>query len=58
VIRCADWVIDVGPEGGDRGGELVAFGTPEAVANVEASYTGQYLKQVLAQHPPEPSVIA
>ena len=52
VIRCADWVIDLGPEGGDRGGELVAFGTPEAVAEVEASYTGQYLKQMLEQHPP------
>ena len=52
VIRCADWVIDLGPEGGDRGGELVAFGTPEAVAEIEASYTGQYLKQMLAQHPP------
>jgi excinuclease ABC subunit A len=53
VIRCSDWVIDLGPEGGDRGGELVAVGTPEAVAEVPESYTGQYLKQVLALHPPK-----
>jgi excinuclease ABC subunit A len=52
VIRCSDWVIDLGPEGGDRGGEIVAVGTPEAVAECDRSYTGQYLKQVLAQHPP------
>ncbi len=47
VIRCADWIIDLGPEGGDRGGEIVAVGTPEEVAAVPHSYTGQYLKQVL-----------
>jgi excinuclease ABC subunit A len=52
VIRCSDWVIDLGPEGGDRGGEIVAIGTPETVAEVSESYTGQYLKQVLALHPP------
>jgi excinuclease ABC subunit A len=52
VIRCSDWVIDLGPEGGDRGGELVACGTPETLAGVAESYTGQYLQQVLAQHPP------
>lgn len=51
VIRCADWVIDLGPEGGDRGGEIVAMGTPEDVAKNERSYTGKYLKQVLAQYP-------
>jgi excinuclease ABC subunit A len=51
VIRCADWVIDLGPEGGDRGGQIVACGTPEQVAEVSESYTGQYLQQVLAQHP-------
>ncbi|MBE9167908.1 excinuclease ABC subunit UvrA [Pleurocapsales cyanobacterium LEGE 06147] len=50
VIRCADWIIDLGPEGGDRGGEIIAFGTPEEVAKQEKSYTGQYLKQVLKQH--------
>ena len=47
VIKSADWVIDMGPEGGDRGGEVVALGTPEEVAKVKASYTGQYLKTVL-----------
>ncbi|MBD2089906.1 excinuclease ABC subunit UvrA [Microcoleus sp. FACHB-1515] len=51
VIRCADWVIDLGPEGGDRGGEIVAVGTPEQVAENPRSYTGQYLKQVLIRHP-------
>jgi excinuclease ABC subunit A len=59
VIRCSDWVIDLGPEGGDRGGELVATGTPEQVAVNPNSYTGQYLQHVLAQYPaaapsPEP----
>jgi excinuclease ABC subunit A len=52
VIRCADWVIDLGPEGGDRGGQIVASGTPEQVAEVAESYTGQYLKRVLVHHPP------
>jgi excinuclease ABC subunit A len=52
VIRCSDWVIDLGPEGGDRGGEIVAIGTPEDVAKNGRSYTGKYLKQVLKQHPP------
>lgn len=52
VIRCADWIIDLGPEGGDRGGEIIAQGTPEEVAQVPQSYTGQYLKRVLEQHPP------
>ncbi|MGD2180968.1 excinuclease ABC subunit UvrA [Lusitaniella coriacea] len=52
VIRCADWVIDLGPEGGDRGGEIIALGTPEDIATQENSYTGMYLKQVLQQHPP------
>ena len=51
VIRCADWVIDLGPEGGDKGGEIVAVGTPEDVAKNEKSYTGRYLKQVLKQYP-------
>ncbi|GAC1471612.1 MAG: hypothetical protein NVSMB70_16420 [Chamaesiphon sp.] len=49
VIRCADWVIDLGPEGGDKGGEVIAVGTPEEVAQNSNSYTGQYLKQVLQQ---------
>lgn len=47
VIRCADWLIDLGPEGGDRGGEVIAVGTPEAVAAVPHSYTGQYLAPLL-----------
>ena len=47
VIKTADWVIDLGPEGGDRGGHVVGAGTPEAIAELENSYTGQYLKQVL-----------
>ena len=51
VIRCGDWVIDLGPEGGDRGGEIIAAGTPETVAENPHSYTGQYLQQVLQQYP-------
>ena len=47
VIKTADYLIDLGPEGGDRGGTIVACGTPEEVATVDASYTGQYLKKIL-----------
>jgi excinuclease ABC subunit A len=47
VIKTADWVIDLGPEGGDRGGHLVGSGPPEAIAELANSYTGQYLKHVL-----------
>jgi len=47
VIKTADWVIDLGPEGGDGGGTIVAQGTPEHVAQVNASYTGHYLANVL-----------
>jgi excinuclease ABC subunit A len=47
VIKSADWVIDLGPEGGDGGGEVVAIGTPEDVAKVERSYTGHFLKELL-----------
>ena len=47
VIKTADWIIDLGPEGGDRGGEIVAFGTPEQVAKVTKSFTGQYLRKML-----------
>jgi excinuclease ABC subunit A len=50
VIRCADWVIDLGPEGGDRGGEIIAVGTPEEVAQNPLSYTGEYLRQILQQY--------
>ena len=48
VIKCADYCIDLGPEGGDRGGRVVATGTPEEIAAVEGSYTGEYLKKALA----------
>ncbi len=47
VVKTADWVIDLGPEGGDGGGEVVAAGTPEEVAGCRASYTGQFLKRIL-----------
>ena len=47
VIKVADYIIDLGPEGGDGGGTIVATGTPEAVAKVEESYTGQFLKKYL-----------
>jgi excinuclease ABC subunit A len=47
VIKCSDWVIDLGPEGGDRGGEIVASGPPEKVAKTKGSFTGQYLQGVL-----------
>ena len=47
VIKCADWIIDMGPEGGDEGGTVVCTGTPEKVAMVEESFTGQYLKPIL-----------
>jgi excinuclease ABC subunit A len=47
VIKTADWIIDLGPEGGDRGGEIIATGTPEQVATVTRSFTGQYLRKML-----------
>jgi excinuclease ABC subunit A len=46
LIKTADWIVDLGPEGGDAGGQVVAIGTPEEIAANQASYTGQYLKQV------------
>jgi excinuclease ABC subunit A len=49
VIKTADWVVDLGPEGGEAGGQIVAAGTPEEVANVPGSFTGQYLRRVLAR---------
>jgi excinuclease ABC subunit A len=48
VIKCADYIIDLGPEGGDRGGEVVACGTPEAISRVPRSYTGRFLETDLA----------
>jgi excinuclease ABC subunit A len=47
VIKTADWIIDLGPEGGNRGGTIVASGPPEAVASVQASFTGQFLRPIL-----------
>src|SRR6185312_4711107 len=49
VIKQADWIVDLGPEGGDEGGEVIATGTPEDVAEVEESATGQYLRSILAE---------
>jgi excinuclease ABC subunit A len=50
VVKTADWVLDFGPEGGDGGGEIIAVGTPEDIAANEASWTGRYLREVLARH--------
>ena len=51
VIKQADWIVDLGPEGGEAGGEVIATGTPEDVAEVEGSATGQYLREILARVP-------
>ncbi len=50
VIKCADWIIDLGPEGGDAGGQVVAQGTPEDIAKIKESYTGQFLKTILSRN--------
>jgi excinuclease ABC subunit A len=50
VIKTADWVIDLGPEGGNGGGKVVAMGTPEDVAEMDGSWTGSYLRRVLAEY--------
>ena len=47
VIKQADWIVDLGPEGGEAGGEVIATGTPEQVAEVEGSYTGEFLRRLL-----------
>ena len=47
LIKCADWIIDLGPEGGENGGKLLAVGTPEQVAKIKESVTGKYLKDKL-----------
>ena len=57
VIKTADWVIDLGPEGGERGGNLITEGTPEHVAACEQSYTGRFLKPLLALHTAEPAAV-
>jgi len=49
VIKCADWIVDLGPEGGEQGGHIVAEGPPEAVAKVGASHTGRYLGKLLGK---------
>ena len=51
VIKTADWVLDLGPEGGDGGGEIVAMGTPEDIAKNPRSHTGRFLKPVLERKP-------
>jgi excinuclease ABC subunit A len=50
VIKCADWIIDLGPEGGEEGGRIIAEGTPEEVAQVKESFTGHFLAKVLSHH--------
>jgi excinuclease ABC subunit A len=58
VIKTADYIIDLGPEGGDLGGYIVATGTPEEVAEVEASYTGKYLRKMLnGRAPAQPAAV-
>jgi excinuclease ABC subunit A len=54
VIKTADWIIDLGPEGGEAGGEIIATGTPEDVAKVARSYTGQFLKPLLKKQQQQP----
>jgi len=59
VIKCADWLIDMGPEGGDGGGRLIAEGTPEQIVETAGSYTGEYLKPKLhAARALEPEMVA
>ena len=52
MIKCADWIIDLGPEGGEGGGEIVGEGTPEQIATLDGSCTGHYLKRILTRHSP------
>ena len=47
MIKCADWIIDLGPEGGECGGEIVGAGTPEEIVNLPQSYTGRFLRPLL-----------
>ncbi|MEJ2306647.1 MAG: ethanolamine utilization protein, partial [candidate division WOR-3 bacterium] len=48
VIKCADWIIDLGPEGGEEGGELIGEGTPEEISEIKKSYTGKFLQEILS----------
>ena len=47
VVKCADWIVDLGPEGGSGGGQIIATGTPETVASAKGSFTGQFLAPML-----------
>jgi excinuclease ABC subunit A len=58
VIKCADWIIDMGPEGGNAGGEVVAAGTPEQVVKREGSHTAEYLRPKLTSSAREPELAA
>jgi excinuclease ABC subunit A len=49
MIKCADWIIDLGPEGGERGGQVLGAGTPEEIVNLPNSFTGEFLKPLLAE---------
>jgi len=53
VIKTADWIVDLGPEGGDAGGEIVAEGTPEQIAQIDGSYTGKFLRELLPKTTPK-----
>jgi excinuclease ABC subunit A len=55
VIKTADWIVDLGPEGGDAGGEILAEGTPEQVAQIDSSYTGKFLRELLPKVHPRPA---
>jgi excinuclease ABC subunit A len=54
IIKVADWIVDIGPEGGNKGGTIVAEGTPEEIAGVTGSYTGHYLKQIFDKEAAKP----
>jgi excinuclease ABC subunit A len=56
VIKCADWIVDLGPEAGDEGGEVVAVGTPEQIAKIKNSYTGKFLREILGSAGAAPAV--
>ena len=51
VIKCADWIIDLGPEAGNEGGEVEATGTPEQIAKIDKSHTGRFLRKALSKSP-------
>jgi excinuclease ABC subunit A len=58
VVKTADWIVDLGPEGGDAGGEIVVFGSPEEVAAHPTSHTGRFLAEVLGTLPLEPAAVS